>query len=478
MKVQQWLVLTVLLLVLFFRADAMEQTEVREVLQRASAYAEGVGASEATIAVVDREGYVLGVWDLSGHPSPPDARVLAAISKAGTAAFLSSNQHAFTTRTGGFLIQQHFPPGVRNRPPGPLVGLGLSSLPFSDTNHFKTTPAGDPIAGTSIVGNPGGVPLYKNGVLLGGVGVSTDGDLSLQVVQEPTQDEEIALAAQQGLTPHTTAIATNVAIDGLALPYIESSLSSSPGSVIGGEVSAYPIQSSPAVSYPSLAGYEGEVRSPIIADPKGSSIKGEARLSEEEVLNLIRVCIERAQKTRAGIRTPRGQAARLFISVLSNPDQEGEAPAVLGTFRMPDATMFSWDISVQKGRTVLFFSNDQRAYSARTINFLSQSLYPPGIDGTTPGPFFGLQEKFSDASSINPNLVNGMTLFPGAFPLYRNGVMIGALSVSGDGVDQDDYVAAAGAELFPAPQSIRADKKRLRGARLPYAKFPRNPQEF
>ena len=76
---------------------------------------------------------------------------------------------------------------------------------------------------------------------------------------------------------------------------------------------------------------------------------------------------------------------------------------------------------------------------------------------------------------MNPNLPNGITIFPGGFPLYRNGVLIGAVGVSGDGIDQDDIVGASGASLFPPPDAIRSDRMQYRGARLPYAKFPRNP---
>ena len=67
----------------------------------------------------------------------PRRRSRPAFQKQGTAAFLSSDQNAFTSRTAGFIIQQHFPPGVFNTPTGPLVGVGLSSLFFSDINKFK-----------------------------------------------------------------------------------------------------------------------------------------------------------------------------------------------------------------------------------------------------------------------------------------------------------------------------------------------------
>ena len=75
----------------------------------------------------------------------------------------------------------------------------------------------------------------------------------------------------------------------------------------------------------------------------------------------------------------------------------------------------------------------------------------------------------------NPNLPNGITIFPGGFPLYRKSELIGAIGVSGDGVDQDDIIAASGCEDFLADPNIRADTFAYQGFRLPYAKFPRNP---
>ena len=53
---------------------------------------------------------------------------------------------------------------------------------------------------------------------------------------------------------------------------------------------------------------------------------------------------------------------------------------------------------------------------------------------------------------------SGVVFFPGSVPLYRNGVLVGGLGISGDGVDQDDYVAAGGSAGFEAPAAIRADQ--------------------
>jgi hypothetical protein len=52
---------------------------------------------------------------------------------------------------------------------------------------------------------------------------------------------------------------------------------------------------------------------------------------------------------------------------------------------------------------------------------------------------------------------------------------VGAIGISGDGVDQDDIVGASGTHDFLAPNAIRSDQFNFRGTRLPYAKFPRDP---
>ena len=71
----------------------------------------------------------------------------------------------------------------------------------------------------------------------------------------------------------------------------------------------------------------------------------------------------------------------------------------------------------------------------------------------------------------------GSCFSPAALPLYKNGVLVGGLGVSGDGVDQDDFVTSAGAAGFEAPANIQADQIIDQGVRLPYLKFPHNPTD-
>jgi uncharacterized protein GlcG (DUF336 family) len=71
---------------------------------------------------------------------------------------------------------------------------------------------------------------------------------------------------------------------------------------------------------------------------------------------------------------------------------------------------------------------------------------------------------------------NGIVFFPSSTPLYATGsALIGGFGVSGDGVDQDDVVTAAGQVGYAAPQSIRVDQFLVGKVRLPFQKFNRNP---
>ena len=516
---------------------------------------------DRVIAVVDREGHALAVWSVDESPATPSdealsAAVGAAVSKAGTAAFLSSDQHAFTTRTAGFIIQQHFPPEVNNRPNGPLVGVGFSSMAFSDTNKYKAptvagtfplppvpgvNPAQDLASGTpadtfrsvpfsSLAANPGGVPLFKNGELIGGIGVVGFADATVSgfdITFQPSVNERIALSGQAGFRPAPIYAGSNVLIDGIRLAYLvgngsEASVAdpaaylanpangsavmltdidSIAGSPDDGAVDYSPKASPAAVSYPNpfglvgVNGAPGQLRSAVRADPVAGAIAGQARLTAVEVESILRLAAERSTITRAGIRLPRGQVARVWISVVNNPASDGLEPVVLGTYRTPDATIFSWDVAIQKARTAVFFSRGlergtPRAFSCRSVGFLSQDMFPPGIGTTPAGPLQPLQPLFSvkdfgvpfgnqvPLDPINLNVPNGITIFPGGFPLYRNGVLVGAIGVSGDGIEQDDIIAASGARDFLPPAGSRADDMVYQRARIPYAKFPRAASSF
>jgi uncharacterized protein GlcG (DUF336 family) len=177
--------------------------------------------------------------------------------------------------------------------------------------------------------------------------------------------------------------------------------------------------------------------------------------------------------------------------VITVADLDG---TVIGLRRMQDSTVFSIDVAATKARNMVYFNSASRtaadmngvpmgtAVTNRTISFGAQPLYPPGIDGSSAGPFFNLYTmdlanpctQGFQTGAANSNK-SGIVFFPGSTGLFRNGVLVGGLGVSGDGVDQDDYVTNGGTTGFEAPLSIRADQIMDQGVRLPYFKFPRNP---
>jgi len=306
---------------------------------------------KSVIAVTDREGFVLGVWNVGGG-EPTAAQIATAVSKAGTASYLSSDQNAFTSRTAGFIIQQHFPPGVSNVPTGPLVGVGLSNLFISDINKFKgpgsvivfsATPGNSivPVPNTSLDGAPGGMPLYKDGHLVGGIGVTGDGtpppvpvnfrdENPFIFIAGYDKDEDVALAGQTGFKPSSDILATNVYINGISLEYTESSTHLADTLTRPGNVSSqYPIIASPPpFPYPvaTLGGVEGQIRQPIISDPIAGTINGQPRMTAAEVTSVLAAAADRVRTTRAGIRLPIGIQMEAFITVVNFPNQDGVAP--------------------------------------------------------------------------------------------------------------------------------------------------------
>jgi uncharacterized protein GlcG (DUF336 family) len=211
---------------------------------------------------------------------------------------------------------------------------------------------------------------------------------------------------------------------------------------------------------------------------------GSGGLTQADVAKIVQQAKAAANLTRAAIRLPNGSRTRMSIAVA---DLDG---TILALHRMADGTYFSIDVAAAKARNVIWFSSGGNtdlpgvpsgtAVTNRTISFGAQPLFPPGIDGAGAGPFFNLfmQDTANPCTQgsqpAGPNQ-SGVVFFPGSLPLYKNGVLVGGLGVSGDGVDQDDYVTFQGAQGFLAPDSIHADTVVIKGVRLPYLKFPRNP---
>jgi uncharacterized protein GlcG (DUF336 family) len=519
--------------------SGLTQDDVKTIIAQAVAQAQASGL-KATIAVVDKEGNVLGEFAMQGAPANTKVGILesthrtcpasetcglegqlvpsslAAISKAGTGAFLSSQGEALTTRTASFIIQEHFPPGVSFQAGGPLFGVQFSQLPCGDIN---------PVLPLGLAGDPGGVPLYKDGKLAGGIGVEGDGIYGVAVdprAGDQPVEELVAVAGTRGFEAPSAIRGDQLIVNGIRFPFVNTPMPPAamlvPFNQLQGSVIS-PIKDTPPSRFTqaTLNGIQGRV------DSRFFPFRGGSSLTKSDVETIITQAAQQCIITRAAIRQPLGSAAQVNITVA---DVDG---TILGIFSLPDAPVFGFDVSAQKARTAAFYSSATAAtrllaaeggrfahfvaaanadglkldgsvaFTDRAGGFLSRPFFPDGIDGTANGPFSKPIEEFSpfnDGLQLDlvttalfkilagqsvtsctdiPGLNNGIQIFPGSVPLYRGGKLVGAIGISGDGVDQDDIIATMGSAGFEAPMEIRSDQVFVRGVRLPYVKFPRHP---
>ena len=569
-------------------SNFLADTDVQRVIAQAVGEAQARGAA-ATIAVVDRVGNVLAVFQMNGAAATADVlsgrgvpggldgvlntipSTKAAIAKAITGAYLSSWGNAFSTRTASQIVQQNFNPGELDAPSGPLYGVQFSQLSCSDVNtNTAQGSVGPKRSPLGLAADPGGLPLYKNGALVGGIGVIADGvyGLDLDIFDVDTSvDELIAVAGSSGFGAPEDIRADRITANGHSFRFVDStSLASDPanppafgalpgalvgvagyvtavvgtGVAFGTPASGYAPATTPALAALgafTLVDAGGTARFPPIA----GTAAGTASLTAAEVSRVLEEGLKIAQRARAQIRRPLGSAAQVSIVVI---DLNG---AILGLARTVDAPVFGTDVAVQKARGALLFSlpnaaaligalpdavylsppatasslagyvpafssfvgaggalDGSTAWSTRAIGNLHRPMYPDGIGGKPAGPLskdlttwspfnIGFQldlvynqlVKAAGAADDTTTgctglsmVTNGIQIFPGGLPVYRAGVLVGAVGVSGDGVDQDDMVAFLGlsnAGLGNAPASMRADQLAPRGTGLRYVQCPQSP---
>jgi uncharacterized protein GlcG (DUF336 family) len=167
---------------------------------------------------------------------------------------------------------------------------------------------------------------------------------------------------------------------------------------------------------------------------------------------------------------------------------------------------------------------DGVAFGARSIGNIARPFFPDGFDESAAGPLSkpsGVWSPFNtgfqldvvidniashllftggvNASDINATctsfevdagtqrtrLSNGLQIFAGGVPIYRNNTtLIGAIGISGDGIDQDDMVAflglhwaaqSLGTGIGNAPLGRRVDQFAVNGFRLRYVSCPFRP---
>ncbi len=574
----------------------------------------------ATIAVVDRVGNVLSLTQMPGAPgmatitsgrgnntglenvSVPTP--LAAIAKALTGAYLSSNGNAFSTRTANQIIQQHFDPGVTDTPGGPLFGVQFSQLPCSDFNTIASGTAGATNGGPhrsplGFSADAGGLPVYKNGILAGGIGVMTEATYSDNLNPLTSSgsagsfdDEVIALAGSTGYQAPPALDANNIAVNGLTLQYTDATSANFAAPVAAtGTFTPLPLTgffTGPAAGHTAIAGltygssdgasgvapdgalgpmlYPGTVNTSyvftdgaghVLYAPTNGLVPAGQAITAAEAQALMTSVLNTAYVTRAAIRIPTNTFAQVTATIV---DLDGN---IVAQARTPDAPVFGADVSRQKARTAAFFSRtdaaakvsaitasasntsgtfaqyisdsrsltgdsnvfaDGLAWSEVSVGDIARPFYPDGIDGNPPGSLslpINLWSVFSTgiqldlikqdfvnaltgvptpaagcatsnglglpptASGGKTQLANGMQIFSGGAPIYRGNTLVGAIGISGDGIQQDSLISFIGLQNFVDPQAgtpisnaplaIRSDTLSPGGVNLRYVNCPAAP---
>lgn len=456
--------------------ESLSTADVEKILAQAVEEA-SARHQPATIAIVDRVGNVLAVFAMQGaratvltRPAPSgessDAQNLTvpaaagAITKAITAAYLSSSGNAFSTRTASQIVQEHFPPGPSTvgLESGPLFGVQFSQLPCSDLNtRFGQGFIGPKRSPLGMAADSGGLPLYKNGVVVGGIGIMADGDYGFDAnTLDIDQDDEefIALAGTLGFAAPDTIEAGRISVDGTFLRFADANTSGlkfsstpRPFSVLGatGTLIAVRGYNDAVITAGTPYGTEAsgirratsaefsDVDAFLLSDGHGgarypfrSGSEPAGALSAADVRAILEEAFVIMKRARAQIRKPLDSRAEVTISVV---DSNG---IVLGQVRSPDAPVFGIDVSLQKARTAAFFSNasaasdlqgandanvskyltayrsflsnqsqltGDKAISARWIGLLARPYFPDGQVGTANGPLSRPIGQFSPFST-------------------------------------------------------------------------------
>jgi len=454
----------------------------------------------AIIAVVDRSGNILGVRVEPGVPIADQTTMVfaidGAVSLARTGAFFASGGDPsvpsgapLTSRTIRFISQStitqrevesspdvtdpnsplrgpgyvapiglgnHFPPGVLNAAQVDLFGIeqtnrGIdinsselapgASLPNTDS-YGKITGLDPTAQSRGIATLPGGIPLYKNGILVGGIGVFFPGpngyasyEQAFKPVANPNdpnsefaaenartnapmvlEAEWMAFAGAGGIVKAPKALSRLIhpihSAPGIGLPDGNISLVGVTLDVFGPNgpilglqsllntakrVGAFTpaamntIQTSADLSNPDnplaldrpASGIHPTKYQSSVAPPSGWLISPHASafaggLTAADVTAIVTQGVNQAKTTRAAIRL------QLPSLSLSAPAQyvfavADEDGSILGLYRMPDATVFSIDVAVAKARNTVYYASADLNPADMIYNYVNQIPVGPAL---------------------------------------------------------------------------------------------------
>lgn len=507
--------------------ETMTAAEVGAFLNRAAAAS---GSHDAVIAIVDRNGRILGVRVESGVAAELTSQdallafaVDGAVAKARTGGFFGNNEAPLTSRTiqyisqstiterevnsnpnitdpnstvrgPGFVapigIRGHFPPNVPFTPQVDLFAIEHTNRdgiygPGADRiigtaddelrmRRFNTDPAqtlgtlyspdsygfesglsprlanGVPVAQSrGIATLPGGIPLVKNGQVVGGIGVffpgksgyASEENSVLNITHNPNlpdrtlESEWIAFAAAGGASGfvgenfYDARVGTLNGIDlpaGYALPIGRIDLVGiqlevfGPGGLYDGPRALRKVGNTVGLGDPlDSINRNGQLNMVVnnnataataddtylrdglpVSDGWIVTPHDGAGVTAAEVERIVAQGITQANKTRAAIRLPFGTRAKFVFAVA---DRNGD---IVGLYRMADATVFSIDVAVAKARNVNYYADAAKlqavdqlpgvaagtAFTNRTFRYLANPRFPTGIEFTPPAPFSQLND--------------------------------------------------------------------------------------
>ena len=370
------------------------------------------------------------------------------------------------------------------------------------TGKIQFTDAPNPQSVFDRPVRPGGIPLFRvlEGRLNEGVVTKAKlvGAIGVYGIDNNTDLEEFAAVTgafgAAGIIPlpyYPLPFPENVFIEGIRLPFLGPNAKlrfNADGLPIGLERPAGTTAGTAGGSFYYGPAFGGCAPNGYLVGPRAGS-----QLTAQQVDEIVQRSVTASKRTRAQVRLPLNSYARMVITVV---DTDG---SILAHYRMADALFDAVDVVPAKARNVVYFnSNDPNVrndlpgvpagtyVTTRTIGFGAQPFFPPGIDSKVfnpaPGPWYttlylgNVNRPCSQGSQVANANQNGVTFFAGATPLVRNGQLVGGLGVSGDGIEQDDYVTYIGAGDLLPPTDKWADRIKIDGARLPMFKFPRNPE--